>query len=152
MSLDESELTTPQVRSCGVIVFRRDPELSFLLMKHPTRWDLPKGHVDPGETDTECALRELQEETGINAIDIELDPQFLFQTHYDVNDRRFPGQVAHKTLVMFLGWVKRDVDITATEHIGHAWFSWQPPNRIQNQTIDLLLADVERHLSNSAEP
>ena len=29
-----------EVKSCGVIVFRRDP-MSFLLMKHPTRWDLP---------------------------------------------------------------------------------------------------------------
>ncbi len=52
------------VKSCGIIVFKRDP-LEFLLMRHPTRWDLPKGHVDPGETDLECALRELEEETGI---------------------------------------------------------------------------------------
>jgi len=63
----------PQVRSSGVIVFRKQPQLSFLLMKHANRWDLPKGHVDPGESDIECALRELDEETGIQRDDIKLD-------------------------------------------------------------------------------
>ena len=29
------------------------------------RWDLPKGHVDEGETDAECAVREVGEETGV---------------------------------------------------------------------------------------
>ena len=29
------------------------------------RWDLPKGHVDAGESDAECAVREVGEETGV---------------------------------------------------------------------------------------
>ena len=29
------------------------------------RWDLPKGHVDEGESDAECAVREVAEETGV---------------------------------------------------------------------------------------
>jgi 8-oxo-dGTP pyrophosphatase MutT (NUDIX family) len=98
----------PEVRSCGVIVFKREP-LSFLLMRHPTRWDLPKGHVDPGETDLECALRELEEETGIGANDVELDNGFCFEHHYPVRDRRFPNQTCDKTLLVYLGWLKRDV-------------------------------------------
>lgn len=28
-------------------------------------WSLPKGHVDPGETDLQAAYREIEEETGI---------------------------------------------------------------------------------------
>ena len=46
------------IQSCGFLVYREEPKLSFLLMQHSTRWDLPKGHVDPGETEMECALRE----------------------------------------------------------------------------------------------
>ncbi|MEL7266668.1 MAG: NUDIX domain-containing protein, partial [Planctomycetota bacterium] len=38
---------------------------AFLLMRHAKRWDLPKGHSDPGETLIQTALRETQEETGI---------------------------------------------------------------------------------------
>jgi len=60
-----------QPRSCGFLIVKGDPIESFLLMKHPARWDLPKGHVDPGETDMQCALRELEEETGISAVELE---------------------------------------------------------------------------------
>ena len=56
--------------SYGVLIVRGEPIDSFLLMRHATRWDLPKGHIDEGETEIQCALRELVEETGITADDI----------------------------------------------------------------------------------
>jgi 8-oxo-dGTP pyrophosphatase MutT (NUDIX family) len=135
----------PELTSCGVVVFKRHP-LSFLLMRHPTRWDLPKGHVDPGETDRECALRELEEETGIGADDIELDEDFCFKHQYIVQNRRFPEQTCDKTVLVFLGWLKRDVEVIPTEHAGYRWFPWNPPHSIQPQTIDPLLAKVAEHL------
>lgn len=139
----------PQVRSCGVIIFTRDPR-TFLLMQHHDRWDLPKGHVDPGETDLECALRELDEETGIADAEIDLDDAFCFESHYPVRDRRFPGQECEKTLRIFLGWLKRDAEIQPTEHIGFEWFPWSPPHEIQAATIDPLLAQLESHFNDSS--
>ncbi len=38
-----------------------------LMMRRNGRWDLPKGHVEPGENFAECAAREIAEETGIRA-------------------------------------------------------------------------------------
>ncbi len=134
-----------EVKSCGVIIFRRDP-LSFLLMRHPTRWDLPKGHVDPGESDLECALRELVEETAIKADDIDLDETFLFEHHYQVRDRDSPDRISDKTLLIYLGWLQQDVDIVVTEHEGYEWFPWNPPHSIQETTIDPLLTQVAAHL------
>ncbi len=32
-----------------------------------TDWSLPKGHVEPGETREEAAIREVKEETGLDA-------------------------------------------------------------------------------------
>ena len=35
-----------KLKSCGVLVFRKQPHCSFSLMKHPHRYDLPKGHIE----------------------------------------------------------------------------------------------------------
>ena len=75
-------------RSCGFLILCRSPIKQFLLMEHKDRWDLPKGHVDSGETDLEAAYRELQEETGIQQAEVEYDPSFLFQQQYKVSAKR----------------------------------------------------------------
>ncbi len=137
-----------EIRAAGILITRGSPIESFLLMRHHDRWDHPKGHVDDGESDAECALRELREETGIEAADIELDPDFRFVIEYDVDSRRH-GERCHKTVVYFLARLLRDVAIALTEHAGYQWFVWQPPHHIQQQTIDPLLAAVEQHVSGS---
>jgi len=137
----------PRSRACGVLVVRGRPIESFLLMRHPTRWDLPKGHVEPGENDLDCALREMEEETGITAADVEIDPRFRFTTQYTVNyKRKFGGRTALKTVVIFLGRLVRDVQIETSEHEDCQWFDWNPPHAIQEQTIDSLLREVEDHV------
>lgn len=52
-----------QERSAGGLVIREDEVL--LVKDRYGRWTLPKGHVEPGETDEEAALREIREETGV---------------------------------------------------------------------------------------
>ena len=42
----------------------------YLLISRNGLWDLPKGHQDPGETIETTALREVQEETGINDLEL----------------------------------------------------------------------------------
>ena len=136
-----------QPLSCGFLIVRGNPIESFLLMKHPRRWDLPKGHVDAGETELQCALRELYEETGIAAEDIEIDPTFSYENRYMVNQKRYGGKgVIEKKLLVYLAWLKKPVRIKVTEHDGYRWFDWSPPHRIQDLTIDSLLKTLERHL------
>lgn len=45
----------PEVKSCGFFVMK--PDQSFLLMKFEDRYDLPKGHMEAGETEHQTALR-----------------------------------------------------------------------------------------------
>ncbi len=142
-------MTLPQLKACGVFVVRGNPIGSFLLMKHPNRWDLPKGHVDEGESDLECALRELNEETGITSEDIDLDPDFRFTTQYKGWPKRLGGREAEKTLVIFLGRLHREVEIRPTEHRSFQWFNWDPPHRIQENTVDPLLDELAAFLRQS---
>lgn len=141
----------PIARSCGVLVLRdklsqkkKTVAREFLLMRHKDRWDLPKGHVDLGESDHDCAMRELWEETGIERDDIAIDPTFRWETRYDV---KWDGKPVEKTLVIFLGLLTREVKIKPTEHAGFEWFPWNPPHAVQKQTIDALLAAAEKHLA-----
>jgi len=131
-----------QLRACGFLIVRGEPIQEFLLMIHPDRLDLPKGHAEPGESDLACALRELQEETGIAAADIEIDPEFRFTIDYPVWPQRLNGEACHKTVVIFLARLRRDVAITTSEHDGWQWYAWNPPHRLQKETIDPLLEQL----------
>ena len=134
-----------KTKACGVLVFRRDPLPAFLVMKHARRLDLPKGHIEPGETEEQCALREMWEETGIPAESVRLDPDFRYQEVYYPHEARFgPGRV-EKTLVIFLGWLLNEHPIRVTEHQGFKWLPWKPPHKLQKYTLDPLLARLAEY-------
>jgi len=132
----------PEVFSSGFLLFRKQKALQFLLMKHPTRWDLPKGHLDPGETKQQAALRELSEETGLNPADVWFDPSFVFEHRYWVSYQRDRDKRRWKELSIYLGFLLSDKPILLTEHEGHEWIDWSPPHQIQFETIDPLLQQV----------
>ena len=56
--------------SAGGVVFREsagDAEIVIIKTVPESRWQLPKGLIDPGETVEQAALREVREESGIDA-------------------------------------------------------------------------------------
>ena len=55
-----------EVNAGGGLVSNRRGD--YLLISRNGLWDLPKGHQDPGEEISVTALREVQEETGIDQI------------------------------------------------------------------------------------
>ena len=130
-----------KVKSCGFLIYRTKPQRTILLMKHPKRWDLPKGHVDEGETNFECALRELQEETGIEQRHLRMEEGFRFKDRYIVESKKGKKK---KTLIVYLAELIEDVEIVPTEHEGFEWVNWNPPHSIQEKTIDPLLAEVDQ--------
>ena len=64
--------SSAQPTHAGGVVYRvgksGDPEyLLVTARRSPHDWVHPKGHVEPGETPEECAVREVEEEAGVAA-------------------------------------------------------------------------------------
>ena len=60
----------PAPRAAGAVVFRRSERgIRLLLLRAYKNWDFPKGLVEPGESELEACKREVQEETGLRALD-----------------------------------------------------------------------------------
>ena len=76
------------VRAAGGVVWRRSAigDVEVLLVHRQGRedWTLPKGKVEPGESDEACALREVEEETSLRCA---LGPEVGFVTYRDQRGR-----------------------------------------------------------------
>ena len=133
------------VDAAGLLLMTRAEPRKFLLMRHRDRWDLPKGHVEPGEGIREAALRETEEETGIDRQAIAVDAQFAYVTEYEVKGQKRGDY--RKRVTYFLGVVESELPIQLTEHIGFCWFDWPVKGSIQSRTIDPLLRAVAQFLN-----
>jgi bis(5'-nucleosidyl)-tetraphosphatase len=106
-------------RSAGIVLWRTapsDPSVKlYLLLDYGRHWDFPKGHVEPGETDEQAAVRELFEETGIQ------DAVFIpgFQRLVDYYFRSNKHGVIHKTVVFFLAQTTTPNVKISDEHVGY---------------------------------
>ena len=73
------------MRAAGGVVVRDGPHGIEVLVVHRPKyddWSLPKGKRDPGETDEQCAVREVEEETGVwCALEQELLPASYLDRH-----------------------------------------------------------------------
>ncbi|MCY7420728.1 MAG: NUDIX domain-containing protein [Chitinophagaceae bacterium] len=55
-----------KILAAGGIVENEEKEILMIFRRG--KWDLPKGKLDEGETIEECAVREVEEETGLRSI------------------------------------------------------------------------------------
>ena len=130
-------------KSCGVIPFRRvgSGREYLILLQTNNCWSFPKGHMEPGETETETALRELYEETGLTAA---LIPGARAVSEYPLSP------LARKQVVLFLGEVQGTVIPQEKEILDHRWVRAE-------ELADYLHADTYEacalllnHMTNSA--
>jgi mRNA-decapping enzyme subunit 2 len=55
----------PHFKVYGAICVNKDGEVALVKGRTSNKWSFPKGHRERGETALDCALRELEEETGL---------------------------------------------------------------------------------------
>jgi 8-oxo-dGTP pyrophosphatase MutT (NUDIX family) len=114
-------------RSAGFLIFHRRAnvappgDLRFLLLDYGRHWDFAKGHVDPGETDIQAAIRELREETGIR----EFQAVANFQQEIVYYFRSARHGLIRKTVVFFLAEVARPDVILSEEHVAYDFLPFE---------------------------
>ena len=67
----------PVVKAAGGLVYNHKEEILFIYRN--SKWDLPKGGLEKGETYEEAAIREVQEETGVQNLEIR---NFISKTYH----------------------------------------------------------------------
>jgi len=84
--------------SAGGVVYRiEDGAPKFLLIRDAyDNWGFPKGHVEKRETDEAAAMREVEEETGLDALTLR-GPIDSIDWYF-----RFRGRLVHKLCHFFL--------------------------------------------------
>jgi 8-oxo-dGTP pyrophosphatase MutT (NUDIX family) len=72
------------IEAAGGLAYNLDNQL--LMIFRNGRWDLPKGKLELGENIRECAIREVEEECGVNNLKIVRELQSTYHT-YEINDQ-----------------------------------------------------------------
>ena len=71
-------------KSCGAVIFRKaENGWNVLLIRHTKgrHISFPKGHVEPGETESQTAEREILEETGLR---VRVDRRYRAENRYNI--------------------------------------------------------------------
>ncbi len=79
--MSQKKIDATPVTAAGGVVFRvNDSERQVLVIKRNGFWDLPKGKLEKNEAVKECALREVEEETGLEGLKLH---SFLCDTYHE---------------------------------------------------------------------
>lgn len=106
------------------------------------KWNLPAGHVDPGESTVEAAVREAQEETGLT---VKVDKEVFSETIPE-RDREFHIFAAHI--------IGGSLSVQPDEILDAQWFSIDEIYQLQkNQQLrsEWMVKAIENSCANSSE-
>jgi len=133
---------TKHEKSCGAIVYYLENEQPhYLVIQHRNggHWAFTKGHVENDETEVETALREINEETAVDTI--EIDTGFRNVLSYS------PAPGVEKEVIYFVAEVERtvakSVEKQEAEILDTKWLPY-------DEAIDLVTYENDRKLLNEA--
>ncbi len=106
-------------KSCGAVVYKREKGELLFLVEHMIQGhtSLPKGHVEGNETEEETALREIREETNLEA---QLDTSFRHTITYS------PREGVIKDVVFFVAearegrMINQECEVSGLEWLPYA--------------------------------
>lgn len=123
----------PREKSAGAIIYREEPaspgqggegKIYYLLLHYPAinrkggHWEFAKGHVEKNETEEQTIKREVQEETGLE--DIEILPGFKEYIKYFFKAKQNPHWI-FKLVIFYVARTNTKEIKLSPEHIGFDW-------------------------------
>lgn len=120
--------------SCGAVVFRKENDkIKYLLIRNrrSAHWGFPKGHIEPGESDEETAIREVLEETGLR---IEILPGFVRKSNYTIQ-----GKIEKSVSIFLANTVDTQYELQVEEIEECGWFDFDDALRTLNYDNDKLI-------------
>ena len=120
----------PIIIAAGGLVQNSNGEM--LLIYRRGFWDLPKGKLDAGELIPDCAVREVQEETGIQAL--ELGPFICTTTHHYFDKWLNKDVIKHTHWYSMLS-LKNETLVPQTEEDIEK-IEWVPINRLSQYLFE----------------
>jgi putative (di)nucleoside polyphosphate hydrolase len=94
---------------------------------HPEAWQLPQGGLEPGETPTAAAWRELAEETGLSAANTELIMVMDHWLGYELPEQMRSGKTGRGQVQLWhvFRLTRHDAEVKpGTESIESRWADW----------------------------
>ena len=113
----------PMVTAAGGVVANKEGKVLFIYRNK--KWDLPKGKLDKGESIEQCAVREVEEETGVKGLKIE---NFL-KTTYHVFKRN--GTYTLKQVHWFAMRTSYSGKLKGQQSEGIVKVKWKGPGKIK---------------------
>ena len=135
VSFIDAYVLRPGASGLEVLVLRRAPG-----GRSPGSWEAVHGHIEPGETPVQAALRELREETGLEPARLynlsRVEAFYRHQTNEIVLIPVFAGVVDARTAVQHSAEHDRAEWLTASE--AAARLSWPRERRALDDVLSIL--------------
>ena len=116
-----------KVISAGIIVFRWTEKGPLFLLLYRDRgvWDFPRGRMEAGERSWQTAFREVEEETGLKAVDLKVQENFkVFEKFPYGRQTGKTVQPVFKIIIFYLAETPQSKVVLSEEHVGYGWFSY----------------------------
>ncbi len=136
-------------RSAGAVLFINDVSgVKFLVLHYPAgHWDFPKGNIETGEESLDTVKREVEEETGINSI--EIIPGFKREIEYYY---RRSGELVHKQVIYLLAKTSTRTITLSAEHQNYAWLDFEKAvDRVTYRNSKTILREAARFLDEESK-
>ncbi len=134
-----------EATSAGAILYRdsRGKREYLLLKSRPGDWEFPKGGVEGEEELQQTAIREVQEEAGIESFRLidgfRQDYDYVFQAN---------GKTIHKTVHLFIAKSQETSADLSHEHSDHQWRDYeQAVNTVTQDGPRQVLRDAHAYLN-----